>query len=77
MTLTWLKPEPGDEFIRTRCDSYTIARYPRSSDVPACYIAWKRKARKVNGEWQPDMLGKFDTSEQARKFLDDLSRGVS
>lgn len=70
MTLRWLKPE--GEFIRTRCDTYTVARYPRSSDVPTCYIAWKRKARKVNGEWYPDMLGKFDTAKDAIRFLDDL-----
>lgn len=72
MTLRWLKPDPGAEFIRTQCDRYTVARYPRSSDVPACYIAWKRKARKVNGEWQSDMLGKFDTSAAAMKFLNEL-----
>ena len=68
MTLQWLKPEPGAEFIRTRCNSYTVARYPRSSDVPACYIAWKRKGRKANGEWQPDMLEKFSDSKTAMEF---------
>lgn len=70
MTLTWLKPEPGDEFIRTACNSYTIARYPRSSDVPACYIVWKRRAFKANGEWHPDMVGpKFSSVQDAIKYM--------
>lgn len=73
MRLRWLAPKRGDEFIRTACDSFTVARMHGPPDPPV-YLAWKRRAiRGADGKLYPDIIGKFANSKDAMVFCEEFS----